>query len=126
MFTAFVLEADIPALLRQGAKEALGGLSDFLRGSLKLHRQWVQIPLRVNRAGHYILGVVDCREDSSRRVSKCPEASASFLHLVRKFPDFSDGCLHLLYAPDGLYRLERRPHLRPARQVPWGAQGMEA
>ena len=29
MFTAFALEADIPALLRKGAAEALGGQLDF-------------------------------------------------------------------------------------------------
>ena len=71
MFTAFALEADIPALLRKGFMEALGGRFDFLRGSLNLHRRGVQIPLRVNRVGHCILGVVDFCMDPSGRASRC-------------------------------------------------------
>ena len=64
-FAAFALNADIPALLRKGAMEALGGQLDFLRGSLVLRRQGVEIPLAVNRAGHYILSVVELRKDPS-------------------------------------------------------------
>ena len=45
MFTSFVLEADIPPLLRRGAAEALGGQLDFLRDSLNLGRKAAQIPL---------------------------------------------------------------------------------
>ena len=56
--------------------------------------------------GHYILNVVDFREDPSRSVSICPEASASFSYLAHKCPDLSDGRLHLPYTPDGLYRFE--------------------
>ena len=62
--TAFAPEADIPALLRSRAMEALGGQLDFLRGSLNLRRQGEQIPLRVNRVGHHILSAVDLRKDT--------------------------------------------------------------
>ena len=91
---------------RKGAMEALGGEPDFLRGSLNLRRQGAQIPLRVNRVGRNILSAVDLRADPSRGASKCPEASASFSHLVQKIPNMSDGGLHLPYTPDGLYRSE--------------------
>ena len=47
-FTALVLEADIAALLRKGALEALGGHLDFLR----------DVPLMVHEMGHYVLSVV--------------------------------------------------------------------
>ena len=40
----------------------------------------------------------------SRRVSKCPEVSASFSNLVRKVPDLPDGGHRVNYIPDGLYR----------------------
>ena len=83
---------------------ALGGQSDVSRGSLNLHRQGVQISLRVSRAGHYILGAVDLRKDPSRSPSTCSEASASLFHLVQKFPEMSDGGLHLPCTRDGLYR----------------------
>ena len=108
MRTAFVLEADIPALLRKGAMEAIGGQLDFLHGSFNLRRRGAQIPPRVNRAGRCILSEVDFRRGPSRRASNCPEASASSLPLARKFPDLPDGGLHLPCAPDGLYRFGAR------------------
>ena len=108
MFTAFALEADIPALLRKGAMEAIGGQLDFLHGSFNLRRRGAQIPPRVNRAGRCILSEVDFRRGPSWRASNCPEASASSLPLARKFPDLPDGGLHLPCAPDGLYRFGAR------------------
>ena len=79
--------------------EALGGQLDFLRGSLNL-------PLRVNRVGHYILGAVDFRKDQSRNAPKYPEASASFTCVAYKYPNLSSGGPHLPYTPDGLYSFE--------------------
>ena len=46
MLTASLLEADIPALLREGAAEELGGQLGFLRGSLNLRRQGALYPER--------------------------------------------------------------------------------
>ena len=92
-FTAFALEADIPALLRKGAMESPAGQLDFLHGPLNLHRRLAQKPLGGNRVGHYILSVVDFREDPSRSLPR-PEVSASFLTIVQKAPDLSDGGLH--------------------------------
>ena len=71
--TAFVLEADMPALLRKGAVEALGGQLDFSRDALALRKKGVAIPLRVSRKGRYTLSVVDFAKDASRKA-----ASASF------------------------------------------------
>ena len=66
----------------------------------------MQVPLRVNKVGHYSLSVVDFREDSSRSASKCPEASASLAYLVRKRPNLPNGGFHLPYTLRGLCRLE--------------------
>ena len=104
--TAFALDADSPALLRKGAVEARGGQLDFLRGPLILRQRGAQIPPRVNRVGRCILSVADFRKNPSRSLSGCPEASASFCYLVQEAPGLSDGGLHLLYAPGGLYRFE--------------------
>ena len=57
-FSAFALGADFPAFLREGALEALGVQSDVSRGISSLRRQGFGIPLKVNRVGHYFLGVV--------------------------------------------------------------------
>ena len=50
-FTASVLGGGVPALLRQGAMEALGGRLDFLRGSLLVRRQGVRAPLKGEYCG---------------------------------------------------------------------------
>ena len=106
MFTAFALDGDIPALLRKGAVEVLGGLSDLFRGSLLFRRQGAQIPLRVNTAGRCILSVVDFRKGLSGSASKRPEASASPAYLVHKRPNLPNGGLHVPYTPEDIYRFE--------------------
>ena len=45
-FAALVPEANILALLREGALEALGGRLDFCCDIVKLRQQWVDIPLK--------------------------------------------------------------------------------
>ena len=57
-FAAFALEADIPALLRKGALEALGGQVDFSRGLSPLRKQGVRTPLQLNHMGRYVLSAV--------------------------------------------------------------------
>ena len=66
-FTAFELETDIPALLRKGATEKLGGQLDFPRDVLTLLRQGVSISEKVGRMEHYTPSAVDCEEDTSRQ-----------------------------------------------------------
>ena len=56
--TVFVLEADIPALLRKVAPDALGGQLDCERGIAAIRNRGVDIPLTVNGTGHYVLSVV--------------------------------------------------------------------
>ena len=65
----------------------------------------MKIPLRANRVGHDILSTVDFRRDPSRSLP-CPEASASFFHIVQRAADLSDGGLHLPYTQDGPYHFE--------------------
>ena len=76
MFTAFELDGDVPALLRDGDLEALRVQWDFLRGSLNLRRQGEQITVGLDRARRYILSVVDFRRGSSRSASASPEEPA--------------------------------------------------
>ena len=79
-FTAFVLDADIPALLCKGALEALAGQLDSARNTLTLGTRGIEIPLKVNSMGHYILSVMDFPSGVGR-VSPAPQLSASFLEL---------------------------------------------
>ena len=51
MFSAFALEADIPAVLRKGAYGAPCVQLDFSRDISTLRRKGVVIPLGVNRVG---------------------------------------------------------------------------
>ena len=57
-FAAFALEANLPALLRGGALEALGGQSDFARVVLTIQSHGADIPLYGNVMGRYILAAV--------------------------------------------------------------------
>ena len=57
--TAFVLGAEIPALLGKGASEALGAQLGFEEDTLSLLRRGVRVPPRVNAMGHYIISVVE-------------------------------------------------------------------
>ena len=110
--SAFALDAEIPALLRKGATEALGGQSDPPRDMSNLRKRVVAILLRVNRIGYFILGAVNFREDASMQV-RGPVVSASRLEraFTNKCPNFPDGRFHLPSTEDGLYRLEPPSHV---------------
>ena len=56
-FVAFVLKADIPAVLCRRAREALGCQLDFAQNALTLRKHGVDIPLRVNEMGHCVSAV---------------------------------------------------------------------
>ena len=64
-FSAFVLDAVLPAPLRRGALEAPGGQLDSSRDMLTLLKQGVGAPLRVNRMGRDIPSAVDFAKDAS-------------------------------------------------------------
>ena len=74
---AFALEADIPALLRNGAPEALDGPLDFIRHVLTIRNHEVDTPLKVNGAGHHVPTVVAFGEGPSR-VDRGPLLAASY------------------------------------------------
>ena len=57
--TAFVLAADIPALLRKGALESLGGQLDFEHDISTIRNHGVKAPLSANDIGHYVLSAVE-------------------------------------------------------------------
>ena len=51
-FTAFVMDAEVPALLRKGALEALGAQLDFAKDTRLLERRGICVPLGLNAMGH--------------------------------------------------------------------------
>ena len=57
-FTAVALETGIPALLRKGAIESLGGRSDFERDILTIRNRGAGNSLKVNEMGRYVVCVV--------------------------------------------------------------------
>ena len=59
MFTAFVLDSDVPALLCKGALETLLGCLDFARQTLTMGANGKVIPLQMSEVGHYVLSVAD-------------------------------------------------------------------
>ena len=76
-FTASTLDADLPALLCEGATEAPGGQLDYARDLSVSRKQGASLLRRVNRMGRYFLSVVDSGKDPSR--SACdPVVSALF------------------------------------------------
>ena len=74
--TAFVLEADIPALLRTGALGALGGQFDCERDISTIRNHGVDTPLRAHEMGHYVPSVVAFRQGPSR-ADRGPNLAAS-------------------------------------------------
>ena len=63
--TALALEVDLPALLREGASEALGRQLDSSRNISTLRKQGVDIRPRANRMGRYFLSAVTCGRERS-------------------------------------------------------------
>ena len=61
-FTAFVLRADIPGLLRKGAAGGLCRQLDLSGNVSTLGPQGVDTPMKVNCMGHHVLGAMTLRE----------------------------------------------------------------
>ena len=95
---AFVLDAEIPALLRKGPLEALGVQLVIFKDALSLLRHGVCVPLGVNAKGHHIVSVIE--------FGSGPNFAASFCEwsFLEKRPDLSDGGLHLPLVGSGLIR----------------------
>ena len=93
-FTAFVLDAEIPALLCKGALEALSAQLDFAKGTLWLERHGICVPLGLSDMGHYAMSVAEFRKGRPKR-TRDPLLSASFFErsLMDKRPDLSGGGL---------------------------------
>ena len=105
-FTAFALDAEIPALLRTGDLEALGPQLDFVRDTLSPLRHGVCVPLSVNAMGHYVVSVVEVGCGPNFPTSNCGRS------LSEKRPDLSGGGLHLPPKESGPIRLA------PPREFP--------
>ena len=104
-FTAFVLDADIPAVLREGALEALGGQLDFERDALSFRTHGMNDPLNANEMGHYVLRVVEF-DKGPPRWGRGPCLAASYFEwsFSGKRPRVSEGGLHLPLKESGRLR----------------------
>ena len=101
-FTALVLDAEIPALLRNGAI-ALAGQLDFVRNSLTLGSRGIEIPLQVNAMGHYVLSVVNFNTAEVYEGAGHPiYVSFSEWAPPRERPNFDNGGVCLPCADKGL------------------------
>ena len=102
--TAFALEADIPALLREGASGALGGQLGSEYDVLTFRNQVAGIPLEVNEGGKCVLSVAALVKGPPRFVRR-PELMAAYCEWVsvHKRPDLAYGGLRLPLSEDGLY-----------------------
>ena len=99
------LRAEIPALLRKGALDALGDPLDFEKDALSPTRHGVMAPLQVNEAGDYILSVVEFGTGPPRS-DRRPSLAASYFEwsFSEERPDLSDGGLHLPHVESGHLR----------------------
>ena len=75
-FMAYVVDAEIPALLGKEALETLGAHLNFCRRVLTLEELGADIPLKVSTVGHYLLDVADFPENSPRQLSRDRKFSA--------------------------------------------------
>ena len=66
-FMAYVVDAEIPALLGKEALETLGAHLNFRQRVLTLEALGADIPLKVSAVGHYLLDVADFPERAPRR-----------------------------------------------------------
>ena len=75
-FTAFAPDADIPAVLRKGALELLGGRLDFERDIVTNRRREANVPLSVTEMKRYVLSVVEFGRGPPRP-DRAPDLAAS-------------------------------------------------
>ena len=76
-FMAYVVEADIPALLGKEGLETLGGHLNFRERVLTLEPFGADIPLEMNAAGRYLSNMADFPESSSaRKYGSCTDGRA--------------------------------------------------
>ena len=77
MLTALLLEAEIPALMRNGVLEAMGGQLDFASNVWAFRRTGVDVPLEVNGIGDSVLRVASFVKGRKKSVGG-PTISASY------------------------------------------------
>ena len=113
----FALDADIPALLRKCASEALGGQLDFEQDVSSLRKHGANAPPRVNEMGHAVLRVVEFGRGPPRP-DQGPNLAASHFESssLGKRPDLLDGGFHLPPAEGGLLRSGPPKGRRPVQQ----------
>ena len=87
-FMAYVVDADVPALLRKNALETPGGHLNFCERVLALESLEPDVPLEMSAAGHYLLNVADFPESNSvgkpnRRNKGCAKRAVNDNGVVR-------------------------------------------
>ena len=68
---AYVVDAEIPALLGKEALETLGAHLNFCQRVLTLEAIGADIPLKVSAVGHYLLDVADFPERAPCENTSC-------------------------------------------------------
>ena len=104
-FAGFVLDSDIPALLRRGVLGSLGAQLDFERDILSIRTHGVNVPLNVNEMGRYVLSTVEFGKGPPYW-ARVPVWAASYSEwpISEKRPDLSVGGLRLPLGESGLLR----------------------
>ena len=116
-FTAFALDADIPALLCEKALEAPAGQLDFARSTLTLGSRGFGITPKVNAVGHHILSVVDFPA-ALARMGAASHFSAPLLEWgrPRNRRNLEDGGICLPFTDEGLCSFAPPRHLGRRRR----------
>ena len=118
---AFLTEADIPALLRKGALEALGGKEESPRNAPTLGRLGAEAPVTVGGKSHYVLNAASFLRGRDL-LGSCPTRSAARFGLVAstKRPVLSNGGLRCLKAEAGLHQFDPPPTFSERTEVSSG------
>ena len=85
-FAALFLEAGIPALLRKGAVEAVGGRLAFASNALMLAEMGVAAPLKVSGAGRYVLRAASRGKERGKSVRGPNHSVSQYKWGARTFP----------------------------------------
>ena len=114
---ALAIQADIPAPLCEGAVEALGGRLDFPRNISTSRGRGVDVPFKLNCAGHYVPSVAASGKGQSKS-GRGPTSPADYFEwgFSKKRRNLDNGGLPLPYEEDGLYQIGLRALFRPAKR----------
>ena len=93
------------SILRWESMGALGGQPGPNRDCATLRKQGVEIPVKLNHLGRYVLSAAASGKDSSKSADGTPFSAFRFGRApLMTRPNSPSGILRLSYEEDGLYR----------------------